>query len=89
MKNLTERINKFIETYAAISPNWDGEEIDGKYTAPDVYELLACAELIDKGIKPSKCWSDWGSGAYKPYSSREGRNEHNSLILEIYKIING
>ena len=31
---------------------------------------------------------EWSSGGYKPYSSKEGREEHDYLVKEIYKIIN-
>ena len=87
MKELVERIEKFIEKYAAISPNWDGESIDEKYTSPDAYQLLYCAELLNAGIKPTRCWSEWESGGYKPYSSKEGREEHDNIMNEINKII--
>lgn len=74
--------------YAGISPNWTVfDSVDEKYTSPDVYELLACATLLEKGIKPIKCFSDWGSGGYTPYTSKIGKDEHDFLIKEIYKII--
>ncbi len=88
MKELAIRILNFLDTYAAISPNWDKESDDGKYTCPDAYQLKVCAEMIEKEMKPLRCWSEWGSGGYKPYSSREGREEHDYLVTEIYKIIN-
>jgi hypothetical protein len=47
-----------------------------------------CADMLSKGLKPSRCWSEWGSGGYKPYSSKQGRDEHDLLVKEIYKIIN-
>lgn len=88
MKNLIDRIYKFIEKYADISPNWDGESEDGKFTSPDAYEMIRCADELKSGIKPLRCWSEWSSGGYKPYSSKEGREEHDYLLKEIYKIIN-
>lgn len=87
-ENLANRIKIFIDTYAAISPNWRVDEDVDKYTAPDIYELLLCAHLLEKGGKPVKCFSDWGSGGYKPYISKEGKEEHDYLVKEIYKIIN-
>jgi hypothetical protein len=34
-----------------------------------------------------RCWSEWGSGGYKPYNSKEGRKEHDSIMEAIEKII--
>lgn len=93
---LSHRIREFVDKYAAISPNWNPEEniengddeIEGKYTGPDVYELLYVADQLDKNIKPTKCWSDWSSGCYKPFDSREGNAEHIKLMKEINDIIN-
>lgn len=87
-KELAERIFCFIKKYAGICPDWteeDGE--DGKYTSPDAYEMISCAELISQGKIPYKCFSEWGSGGYKPYTSKEGKIEHDYLLSEIYKII--
>lgn len=86
MKELSERIYKFIAEYAVISPNWDGTT-DSKFTSPDAYQLFYSAELLAMDVKPLQCWSEWGSGGYKPYSSKEGRAEHDYLVTEIYKII--
>ena len=47
-----------------------------------------CADMIGKGLKPEQCWSEWSGGGYKPYSSKEGKEEHDYLVREIYKIIN-
>ena len=88
MKELSERIYKFIEKYGAISPNWDGEDEDEKYTSPDASQMKYCADMLSKGLKPNQCWSEWGSGGYNPYTSKEGKEEHNYLVKEIYKIIN-
>lgn len=88
MKELAERIWVFIETYAAISPNWDDENGEDKFTGPDVYQLLNCANQLDREEKPTRCFSEWGSGCYTPYTSKEGRAEHDYLVKEIYKIIN-
>ena len=47
-----------------------------------------CADMIGKGLKPKQRWIEWSSGGYKPYSSKEGKEEHDYLVKEIYKIIN-
>ena len=87
MISLSKRIYAFLDKYACVSPNWDGVSEDEKYTSPDVYELLNCAVLLDKGLKPTSCWSEWNSGGYKPYLSKEGKEEHNSIVKEIQQII--
>jgi hypothetical protein len=87
-QKLAKRIYNFLDKYAGISPDWKPENgEDDKYTSPDAYELKYCAELLEKNIKPTRCWSEWGSGGYRPYSSKEGREEHNSIVDEISKII--
>lgn len=88
MKKLAERIYRFIKQYAGIRPDWDGESEDDKFTSPDASQMKYCADMLSKELKPEQCWSEWGSGGYKPYSSKEGRQEHDELVKEIYKIIN-
>lgn len=90
MKELAERILKFVDKYAGIKPDYEKGLIDEdeKYTSPDAFQMKYCADMLYKGVKPIQCWSEWGSGGYKPYSSREGREEHDLLVKEIYKIIN-
>jgi hypothetical protein len=46
-----------------------------------------CADLLSKEIKPTRCFSEWSGGGYKPYSSKEGQEEHDYLVREIYKLI--
>lgn len=87
-KVLSERIQLFLDKYAGISPDWDGESDDNKYTSPDASMMKYCADMLGQGLKPDTCWSEWGSGGYKPYSSKEGKKEHDYLVAEIYKIIN-
>jgi len=90
MKNLelAKRIQAFIDKYAVVCPNWSkGDDIDDKYTSPDAYELLTCAQLLEKEKIPTKCFSEWGSGGFKPYNSVEGRKEHDYLVIQIYEII--
>ena len=84
-KGLVDRIYQFISQYAKQSPNSEEGEIE--YTSPDAYELLSCAELLSKEIIPKKCWSEWGSGGYSPYNSKEGKQEHDSIMSEINSII--
>jgi hypothetical protein len=87
MKQLSERIYKFIEKYASIRPDYDPEYDDDKYTSPDASIMKYCADMLSKGLKPDQCHSSWESGGYKPYSSKDGREEHDYLVKKIYKII--
>ena len=90
MKKLVDRIYQFIDKYAGIRPDWDAQydDEDDKFTSPDASQMKYCADMISKDSKPQQCWSEWSSGGYKPYSSKEGREEHDYLVKEIYKIIN-
>lgn len=89
MKELAERIYKFLETYAGVKPDWDSEydDEDDKFTSPDASQLKYCADMISKNLKPKQCWSKWSSGGYIPYFSKEGEEEHDYLVKEIYKIL--
>jgi len=89
MKELANRIYKFLEQYAGVRPDWDAQydDEDEKFTSPDASYMKRCADMLHKEIKPIRCWSEWSSGGYKPYNSKEGREEHDYLVLEIYKII--
>lgn len=87
MKELALRIDKFIEKYAVKNPNYEDED-DNLYTSPDASQLSYCAELLHKDIIPQRCFSEWGSGGYEPYSSKQGFQEHQYLVSEVYKLIN-
>ncbi len=89
MNELAKRIYVFLDTYAGVRPDWDGTDGDDKYTSPDAFQMKYAADSISKDMKPLQCWSEWSSGGYRPYSSREGRAEHDNLLKEIYQIING
>ena len=87
---LANRITDFINMYAGISPNYDPNDSDNdddKYTCPDTYVLLHAAKYLNLGLIPVSCFSDWGSGGYKPYSSKEGRKEHDEIVKEISKLM--
>lgn len=86
---LAERIYKFIDKYAAIKPDWNKEydDEDDKFTSPDAAMLKCFADCLIKGIIMDRCWSEWGNGGYKPYSSKEGRKEHDEIMEEVYKMI--
>lgn len=83
MNKLSQRIHEFLDKYARISPNWDGNDDGDKYTGPDSYQLKEVAYYIDNGLKPFFPWSEWGSGCYYPYSDREGQREHQEILNEI------
>ena len=89
-KELSDRIYTFIDNYAGINPNWDPEfdDEDDKFTSPDASQMKYCADMLSRGIKPVRCWSEWSGGGYKPYSSKEGRKEHDYLVKKVNSIIN-
>ena len=82
---LSNEIKSFVEKYAAINPNFDPEYDDDEdtYTGPDVGELLDAAMQLKRGVKPTRIHSDWGSGCYKPYTSKDGKMQHNSILKRI------
>lgn len=88
-KKLAQRIYNFLDKYAGVRPDFDPElGDDEKYTSPDASEMKYCADMLLQGKKPLNCWSEWGNGGYKPYTSGVGRDEHNELVELIYEIIN-
>ena len=87
---LSKKIYNFLDKYAGVKPDFDPiyDEDYEKYTSPDASQMKDCADVLSVGLKPEKCWSEWSSGGYKPYSSKEGQTEHDYLLKQIYKIIN-
>lgn len=87
---LAARIIDFLEKYAKIRPDWDAvyDEEEDKFTSPDASMLKYCADMLYMDKKPLSCFSEWSSGGYGPYSSVEGREEHDTIVKEIYTIIN-
>lgn len=89
LKQLSDRIYRFLYKYADIRPDFDAEfdEDAEKYSSPDASYLRYCADLLSKGTIPDNCHSEWGSGGYKPYTSAEGKQEHDYLVGEIRNLI--
>lgn len=89
LKTLSNRIKVFLDTYANIRPDYDEDydDEDEKYTSPDASMLKHCADVLSLGQIPTECWSEWSSGGYRPYTSKEGKLEHDSIVSEIYKLI--
>ena len=82
---LTKRIHQFVEKYANISPNWNKDEGNDKYTGPDPYQLLGAAFQISRNEEVLQCHSDWGSGCYKDYTDKEAKKLHDDLVADILK----
>ncbi len=80
---VAEDILKFLDKYAVISPN-NPEE----YTSPDAHQLLNAANCLKVGILPKRVWSEWGSGGYKPYNDKQGKEWHDKLLEEISNLTN-
>lgn len=89
MQALAQRIYRFLEAYAAIRGDYDPEYDDeeDKYASPDASMLKGAADLLMAGQMPKRCWSEWGSGGYRPYASAEGRLEHDALVAELSKLM--
>lgn len=89
MKQLADRIYTFLSKYAGIKPDFDNkyDSDEDKYTSPDASMLRYFADSLMKGIIADRCWSEWSGGGYKPYSSREGRTEHDDIMNNIYQLI--
>ena len=88
LESLSKRIFSFVDKYAIISPNYEANTGDEKYTCPDVYEMLRCANMLNENQKPNNCFSEWGCGGYFPYTSKEGELEHDYIINKIYFLSN-
>ena len=58
-------------------PEFDDNE---KYTSPDASILRYCADVLNEGKVPNMSDSSWESGGYAPYTSKEGRFEHDCII---------
>lgn len=83
LQQLAKEIREFLFEYATINPNYDVIH----YTSPDAHELQYCADMLEADRIPSRCWSEWGCGGYKPYSSEKGRTEHDYLVQTINNLI--
>lgn len=61
-KILIQRIEKFISTYANVSPNYEPgyDDIDDKYTSPDAYEFLKTIQLLKLNCKVDYVFSELG-----------------------------
>ncbi len=80
-KELSGKIQKFIKKYGKRSA-----EDESEWSSPDAALMeMAAKELEAHGYVSSDPWSSWGSGGYGPYSSSEGRKEHDELLEEISK----
>jgi hypothetical protein len=80
---LAEKIEVFLKKYAGRCPDNTKE-----YTSPDAYALSYCALRLKNNDRIDTVpWSEWGSGGYKPYSSQEGKKEHEEIMTEIEQII--
>ena len=81
---LADRITSFLAKYGKRSAMEPGE-----WASPDACELESVAMYLVAGKKPARYpWSEWGSGGYDPYTSREGRTEHDELLRIIGERIN-
>ena len=54
LKKLADRIYKFLDAYAGVRPDWDGQDPDDKFTSPDASSMKCCADMLSKGLKPGR-----------------------------------
>ncbi len=88
-KDLSNRIIKFLEEYALLTPEYKATRSGNKYTSPDAKQMEVCAEDLANGIRPTRCWSEYRGGGYAPRNSADGMKEHDELMKLIYDEING
>lgn len=81
MNILAQRIRNFLSIYgkrAADDPReWNG---------PDPACLEMAADILESGEKPNVPFSEWSSGCYKPYFSKEGKEEHDAILKAIKQL---
>ncbi|MFL9456043.1 MULTISPECIES: hypothetical protein [Nostocales] len=82
MKELSKEILDFLEKYA-VRNSQEADDYTSPYSSPDADELFAAAKLLELEQTPIPVYSSWESGGYKPYSSKEGREWHDSLVKKI------
>lgn len=82
-QQLIVRLEKFLKTYAVVS-----RQDTSEFNSPDANELKFCLELLKEDKRISRYpWSEWGGGGYKPYSSKEGREEHDFILKQLEKYV--
>lgn len=86
---LSEKILEFIEKYAIINPNYDAlyDDFEDRFTSPDASELYNAGILLKDNIIPKQCNSSFGGCGY--IYKQEVREQHDFLVKEVYKKING
>ena len=83
---LSEFIKNFLSKYATLNPNYQ-DIYDNFYASPDANELKYCADLLENNEIPIRCFSEWSSGGYKPYSCKIAQNYHDDLVKSVNIII--
>jgi len=79
-EKLAIKIRKFLDKYACR----DAED-NSEYASPDASLMASTAHMLEMGLRITYIpWSEWGSGGYKPYTSKTGRKEHDR-IMELIK----
>lgn len=91
LKNFSESIFKFLEKFAEIKADHDPEfdDEDEKFASPDASILYAAATILSDGnLLPQdfSLASSWESGGYTPYSSKEGKIEHDLIISKLSQL---
>jgi hypothetical protein len=80
---LADRIDKFLETYGKKDAIYEEE-----WSSPDACELEYVSDCMKMNGQITRLpWSEWGSGGYGPYTSKEGRTEHDAIIKLISVLV--
>jgi transcriptional regulator with XRE-family HTH domain len=84
-KAVAARIRAFLAKYGKRAA--DDETL---WSSPDASELEGVAQLLEADLMPSRYpWSEWGSGGYGPYSSKEGKAEHDEILRLVGEVLKG
>lgn len=84
---LAGRIYKFLDMYGVREPSnlTPSESLFPHWNGPDSTMLDGFANALIYQSKLFYPHSEWGSGCYKPYTSIEGKTEHDELLKLINK----
>ena len=79
---LADRILKFLDIYGVKEPSnlTQSESLFPHWNGPDSSMLEAFANALLQCRKLFYPHSEWGSGCYKPYTSTEGKTEHDEIL---------
>lgn len=80
--DLAAAIRQFLVEHAKPTPGYEPGtgNPDDRYNGPDPFELERAADMLERGERPTRVWSEWGSGCYRPFGDRHARTLHDALV---------